>query len=361
MPSLQDIPVELVAEILAELDLHDLICVSSLSPALRKIAADPALNPWRRPILRRLRAGIYDHTLAHLSLRLIVPRQNWIEILSLARPAFVLYDATVPKLLPTEWEECFARRFLPGWRRWKKDGSWKEAFLKILYRVWHRPLSSCTSDESWTKYIVLNRNGSASELEGSSRSFNPFAIFDEMKAQANLAHLETHVRVVLELVDVRILAFGTLSQKTPLIYNQNAHAFLHPPGIEGGFNPLPAPYLVHDHGVYPMKARPNNSPDLTEFDYTYTRLRHPTPSPRYANYPFFTPGESDRRWNGSGEAEEGGRQWVGGMMIISQLLSPHDRSPSQQYASFIWNDLLAIAPWLEERVTKKINGPGLGI
>lgn len=31
------------------------------------------------------------------------------------------------------------------------------------------------------RYIVLNRNGSASELEVSSRSFNPFAIFNEMK------------------------------------------------------------------------------------------------------------------------------------------------------------------------------------
>lgn len=39
----------------------------------------------------------------------------------------------------------------------------------------------CTTDESWTKYIVLNRNGSANELQSSSRSFNPMTIFNEIK------------------------------------------------------------------------------------------------------------------------------------------------------------------------------------
>lgn len=32
------------------------------------------------------------------------------------------------------------------------------------------------------RYIVLNRNGSANELEASSRSFNPLAIFNDMKS-----------------------------------------------------------------------------------------------------------------------------------------------------------------------------------
>jgi hypothetical protein len=31
-----------------------------------------------------------------------------------------------------------------------------------------------------------------------------------------------------------------------------------------------------------------------------------------------------------------------------------------QYASFSWPDLWAIAPWVEERITKKIDGAGLG-
>lgn len=51
--------------------------------------------------------------------------------------------------------------------------------------------------------------------------------------------------------------------------------------------------------------------------------------------------------------------------IIAQLLGPSCDADSpllgrQQYASFTWSDLWAIAPWLEERITKKIDGPGLG-
>jgi hypothetical protein len=33
----------------------------------------------------------------------------------------------------------------------------------------------------------------------------------------------------------------------------------------------------------------------------------------------------------------------------------------QQYVSFTWEDLWSIAPWLEEKITRKIDGPGLGI
>jgi hypothetical protein len=33
----------------------------------------------------------------------------------------------------------------------------------------------------------------------------------------------------------------------------------------------------------------------------------------------------------------------------------------QQYASFTWDDLGILAPWLEEKITKKIDGPGLGL
>jgi hypothetical protein len=66
----------------------------------------------------------------------------------------------------------------------------------------------------WARYIVLNKNGSANELEASSRIFNPLSIFNDMKCvdspfhqsnplsddgpyrvQSNLAHLETHIRV----------------------------------------------------------------------------------------------------------------------------------------------------------------------
>jgi hypothetical protein len=32
-----------------------------------------------------------------------------------------------------------------------------------------------------------------------------------------------------------------------------------------------------------------------------------------------------------------------------------------QYASFTWADLDCIAPWMKDLVTKRIDGPGLGI
>lgn len=32
-----------------------------------------------------------------------------------------------------------------------------------------------------------------------------------------------------------------------------------------------------------------------------------------------------------------------------------------QYTSFTWTDLWAIAPWMADKVTKRIEGPGLGI
>jgi hypothetical protein len=65
------------------------------------------------------------------------------------------------------------------------------------------------------------------------------------------------VQLVVELADVRILAFGTLGRpRSTVMINPNAHILLHPPGIEsvgGG----PAPKITHrveDHGVYPIGA-----------------------------------------------------------------------------------------------------------
>lgn len=46
----------------------------------------------------------------------------------------------------------------------------------------------------------------------------------------------------------------------------------------------------------------------------YTRLVHPLPALSHANYPFYTPGDGDKRWLGSGEVEEEGLRWVGGLM-----------------------------------------------
>ncbi|KDQ64356.1 hypothetical protein JAAARDRAFT_187693 [Jaapia argillacea MUCL 33604] len=381
----QSLPVELIADILSELDLHSLILVAYLSRRLQQIASDSALNPWRRPVLRNLHSGIYETCLKHLSVRLIVPRQNWVEILSMARASFLLFDATLPNLKDAEWEECFRRRFLPGWIKWKKESSWKETFInhcsRMLHRVWHRSVTPCTADESWTKYIVLNRNGSANEMDASSRNFNPLAIFNEMKLQSNLSHLETHIRLVVQFADIRVIALGVLNKpRGPFSINLNARAFLHPPGIEDTTRPAVANPEVSSSGSS-TRTVDTTSP-ATEFSQSplnpqYWPLVHPLPAPSHSLYPFFTPGGSDKRWIGSGPLEEGGLDWVGGLMLTAQVVGPHtnetfaDSPPLQdldlvvglgrnQYASFTWPDLHAIAPWMEERITKKIDGAGLG-
>lgn len=63
--------------------------------------------------------------------------------------------------------------------------------------------------------------------------------------------------------------------------------------------------------------------------------------------------------------------------LIAQITGPHTNKPwtdgpifqdldlvvgqgRSQYASFTWDDLVAIAPWMEEHITKKVDGPGLG-
>ena len=131
----ESLPVELIAEILGELDVASLILVSYLSRRLHAIASDSSLNPWRKPILRNLRNdqdGPYETCLRHLSVRHTVPRQNWVEIISLAKADWLLFEATLPNLKDVECEECFRRRFLPGWRKWKKDGTWRAAFMKYV-------------------------------------------------------------------------------------------------------------------------------------------------------------------------------------------------------------------------------------
>lgn len=134
--TLQMLPVELLAEIFSELDLDSLIVVSCLSRRFRAVTAEVSLNPWRCPILRNLHQRAYERSLFHLSVHSIVPRQNWIDILTFASPRFLLFDSTLPNLKSSEWEDCFRRRFLPGWTKWKKDNSWRETFMKwVLFHL----------------------------------------------------------------------------------------------------------------------------------------------------------------------------------------------------------------------------------
>ncbi|KAJ7498687.1 hypothetical protein FB451DRAFT_1202719 [Mycena latifolia] len=353
---IESLPVELIAKIIGELDIPDVIKMSQLSRRLKLVASDAVLNVWRFPILRHLHSNEYE-ALKNLSVYMSVPRHNWVAILALGRASFILFEATLPNLKEAEWEEAFKTRFLPSWKRWRKDGTWKAAFLRVLHQTWHRSCTSCTANEAWTKYIVLNRNGSANLLEASSRNFNPLTVLHDMRTQQNMHHLEMRAGLVVQFSDVRVLALGTLNQpRSPLTVNLNAKAFLHPPGIDcdnnGAFSPLAAPI--------------------------YSCLRYPLPAQTHANYPLYTPGGTDKRWIITKESEESGLQWVGGLMIVAQILGPgvndvaHDWPPlqdhdlvvgsgRQQYASFTWDDLWAIAPWLEEKITRQIDGPGLGI
>ncbi|KAJ7129420.1 hypothetical protein C8R44DRAFT_776753 [Mycena epipterygia] len=347
---IESLPVELISKIIGELTIEDVIKTSQLSRRLKLVASDTILNVWRLPILRNLHSDEYEAALKNLVVY-SVPRHNWIEILSLAKASYILFEMTLPNLKEAEWEEAFRRRFLPSWARWRKDSAWKAAFLRVLHQTWHRSCTSCTTNEAWTKYIVLNRNGSANLLEASSRNFNPLIIFDDMRMQNNMHQLEMRARIVVQFADVRVLALGTLTRpRSPLTVNPNAKAFLHPPGID-------------------------SDSDTSATTTMYSRLKYPLPAQIHVNYPFYTPGGADKRWIISEDLEEAGLQWVGGLMIVTQILGQgvddvslplQDQdlivgSGRQQYASLTWEDFWAIAPWLEEEITRQIDGPGLGI
>ncbi|EMD40480.1 hypothetical protein CERSUDRAFT_111075 [Gelatoporia subvermispora B] len=378
--SFESLPVELIADILSELDLGTLIIVSYLSHRLHAICSDSSLNPWRRPILRNLRElnGNYEPLLKHLCFRTTVPRQNWVEILSIARADYLCFEASLPNLKESEWEEAFRRRFLPGCMKYKKDTSWREAFLRVLFRTWHRTETSCTSDEAWTKYLVLSRRGTANLLEVASRGFDPIAVFNEHKFQDGLADLPTSIRRVVEFADVRIIALGVLHRpRSKLSVNDNARNFLHPPGVQrdgealhnGDVHNFNTSQVSLDHMSEDIAIAPSYDREtFARPEERYRRLTHPLPAPSHFNYPLFTASGEDKRWLVNDHLEEGGLQWIGSMMITAQLVSSRWPPAHNEdfvvdigrghFASFTWADLDAIAPWLE--LTAKIDGPGLG-
>ncbi|KAF9511575.1 hypothetical protein BS47DRAFT_1486766 [Hydnum rufescens UP504] len=251
--SLETLPVELIAAILSQLDIISLKNVSTVSSRLRAVASDPLLNPWRAPILHELSLRIPDG-LRSISVLSSVPRHNWLEILCYASPDFLLFQATLPNLTESQYEEAFRRRFLPSWTKIRKDGKWREAFTKMLFTVYHRLATSCTTSESWSNYMVLNRTGSANSCFTFSRMFDPVAVFRDLKVNANLAYLDTSVRLLFRLADVRVIAFGILHRPTSLFVNHNAQLLLNPPGVTG---PVP-PHESED------EDESGNPPDVPE-------------------------------------------------------------------------------------------------
>ncbi|KAF8307241.1 hypothetical protein DL93DRAFT_2143384 [Clavulina sp. PMI_390] len=405
--TLDTLPVELIASILSELDIPSLRAASETSAYLRAVASDPLLNPWRSPILRALIPPTHHSALVQdsltnsleplktLSVLSTVPRHNWLEILCFAPPEFILFDATLPNLSEQQWEAAFFRRFLPSWARIRKNKSWRSAFLKMLFSVQHRLTTNCTTSEAWTNYIMINRSGVTNSAAASSRQFNPQAIFNTFKASAGLTHLPTSVRILVRLADVRIFLFGIQHRKSQFLRNHIAEELLYPPGVHPPEPSTPLPLM-----------------------------RHPTPHPAHTFYPNFTPaveprvawmnGSSDWRWFKTkfddrvygdrvedgppvlGSSEQEGDEdeelvWIGPALLVAQLfptaMTDHHPSqspdpntplelnpatfennflagtnqPSGRWANIDWADLWALAPWLESRIERRVDGLGLGI
>ncbi|KAG8936531.1 hypothetical protein FRC02_001497 [Tulasnella sp. 418] len=228
---LDDLPVEILADIFSLLAISSLIAISQVARRFRAICSDEVLNPWRAPIMEALNDNTLDE-LATLALRSVVPRHNFIEILSLASPEFLLLRAGLSHLHSNIWNEAFSRRFLPSWRRNRAGQSSQEEFKRCLWNIWHRLSTNCSTQQAWCKYIVLHRSGLINASSAYSRNYDPLVLFETLKAQSDLSHLPTEIRLVVQFRDVRILALGALHRSTSFLVNRFAKMFLHPPGAE---------------------------------------------------------------------------------------------------------------------------------
>jgi len=206
--SINNLPVELLAIIFNLLELHQLLAAARTCRLWRAICSDPLLNPFRSPIAHILESQCQlesektggMHSLRTMSAFQWIPSHNWVEILAMAPPYFILFECNVPNLSEEHWEEAFRLRFPPSWTRWRRGGRWRAAFLKsaclsasnditdsltallrMLTRILHRLNVTCTSDEAWTSYIMINRNSNVNLGTGSSRTFSPYAIFNALK------------------------------------------------------------------------------------------------------------------------------------------------------------------------------------
>ncbi|RSH93235.1 hypothetical protein EHS25_007589 [Saitozyma podzolica] len=230
---LLDLPAEILSQIASYLPLSQILPFLSLHPLLLSLT-QTHLSPLPTLISHALDRGPpYAPTLAVLpSLTLYQPDDGgrmWVDTLVRARAKWILERMEMGRWRDTMWKEAFERRFLPSWKRYKGEGdSWRALFIRVLGRLEHRHLG-CTHEESWTRFVTLHRNGAASINRIYSRLFDPYDIYEELKHQNNFASAATHVRVVLHLSDVRILAIGVLHDQPSLFVNPNAHLLLHPP------------------------------------------------------------------------------------------------------------------------------------
>jgi hypothetical protein len=98
----------------------------------------------------------------------------------------------------------------------------------------HRTTSLCSSDESYTHWLTLDRRGSSTINRIRSQSFDPLGIFHELKILNNLSSYPTTVREVVRLTDVVVLVVGVLGGTNSLWVNANGHLILHPRLVNEG-------------------------------------------------------------------------------------------------------------------------------
>jgi hypothetical protein len=137
-------------------------------------------------------------------------------------------------LTDDQWRQVFVARFLPSWKRYKDPPartSWRAAYFRVLRRLVHR-FTGCTHEESWTRFIILHRNGTASLNRIYSRTFDPLEIYAEIRRQNDLLRFRQEVRLVVQLQDVRILMLGSMAHPRSLFVNPNAYTVIHPPGLQ---------------------------------------------------------------------------------------------------------------------------------
>ncbi|GMK56215.1 hypothetical protein CspeluHIS016_0300550 [Cutaneotrichosporon spelunceum] len=230
---LLDLPSEILSQIATFLPQRDLIHFLSTSTVLRTLT-DTHLTPLRAVIKDVVRKGPpYPPPFEVLpSLRYFVGEDDgrlFLEVLVRAPARWLLERFEFGRWSDEIWKEAFERRFLPSWKRYKSpEDKWRGAFLRTLGRLDHRS-AGCTHYESWTRFIHLRRNGSASLNRIYTRTFDPYEIIDELKHQGGVGEYPTVVRVLCHLQDVRILAVGVLADKASYYINPNAHFVVHPP------------------------------------------------------------------------------------------------------------------------------------
>lgn len=101
--------------------------------------------------------------------------------------------------------------------------------LRTIYRVNHRSWTTCTSEEAYTRWITLDRRGTATINRIRAQNYSPLDVFQSVKQQNNLHAYPTTVRLLCSLADADIFVLGVLHHPNSLFLNPNAHKLLHPP------------------------------------------------------------------------------------------------------------------------------------